>query len=222
MPAYSSITQPLPFLTEDESRRLSSYGPPGSADRLAWRDGLVVRILLSTGLRRFELQALRPESFRFHLDSLWVVITGKGSRTRWIPFPSNLHKEIHNLQLVLETRAIIPAWPIADPTRIAPASYNTIARAVDRAGWSTLGRHINPHLLRHTAASLMLATGAPLQAVQAILGHSRIATTERYIHAHPRMLLQAASLSFYEAIGITPAQTLIKFPTERRISNESM
>lgn len=219
MLAHSSIIQPFQFLTEDESRILASYGPPGTSPPLAWRDGLVVRIFLATGLRRFELQALQPESFRHHLNALWIVVTGKGSRVRWIPFPEHLHQEILDLQKALSTNVIIPAWPITCPTKISAAAYNTIARSVSRAGRHSLGRHIHCHLLRHTAASLMLSTGAPLQGVQAILGHVHTSTTSRYIHAHPRMLLHAASPAFYEAIGVHPTQTLIRFPIERRKTN---
>lgn len=213
MPTYSSMPTPTEFLTEEETRALSAYGPPGSRP-VQWRDGIIVRILLATGLRRFEIVALQPESFRLYINARWIVVKGKGSRVRWVPFPDSLYRELSQLQASLSTSIIIPAWPLNRTDLIHQASYSLIELSVHRAGIATLGRHINPHLLRHTAASLLIATGAPLQAVQSILGHSRIATTERYIHAHPRMILQAASPAFYETIGIAARQTLLEFPIQ--------
>jgi len=197
-------------LTSEEARVLAQVGPPGSRP-LERRDGLVIRLLLATGLRRFELATLRPEDLTSWRERTWIHIRGKGGRNRAIPLPNQLVNEILSVRRSAHLEGIAPFtnnWSILIPTfplgskpisNIAPF---TVYDIVTRRSCQMLGRHISPHVLRHTAATLMLAAGAPLTGVQAILGHSQISTTEKYLHRIPLAILAAASEAFYDSVGV--------------------
>lgn len=170
---------------------------PGDHNRLAVRDRAVLELMYSSGLRLAELVALNVNDLDFH-DGL-VRVTGKGAKTRVVPVGS---KALTALQAWLELRR---GWPTKSETAlfVGQQGRRLGPRAVQKrldywAKRQLPGTPVHPHMLRHSFASHLLESSADLRAVQELLGHSDIATTQIYTHvdfqqlarvydaAHPR------------------------------------
>jgi len=182
-------------LTPDEAVRLVAIVDPD--DRFAIRDRAIFELAYSSGLRLSELAGLDVD--RVDLEGGEVRVMGKGSKERVVPVGT-------------AARAAIRAWlderaqnggagegalfTGATGRRIAP---RTIERRL--AAWAVrqgLDRHVHPHMLRHSFASHVLQSSGDLRAVQEMLGHASIASTQVYTHldfqalakvydaAHPR------------------------------------
>jgi integrase/recombinase XerC len=178
-------------LDADEMQALVEV-PDG--DALAGRDRAMLELFYSSALRLSELTALRWRDL--DLADGVVRVTGKGNRTRVVPVGGPAREALH-------------AWGIA--TSMAPESFvfpgrhgNALsARAVQLrlkhcAQKQGIWKRVHPHLLRHSCASHLLESSGNLRAVQEMLGHADIATTQIYTHldfqhlarvydaAHPR------------------------------------
>lgn len=208
MPSTGSRYRPgifkgfLPCLTSIEAQRLSSHGATRS-NLIAWRDGFICRVFLATGIRRAELTALRSNSILFHEGNPWLLINGKGGRVRTVPIPVTLLEESDSLRRAYRAprRVLVPT---RHHGRVTAIKYYGVWRAVARASAGSIGRHIHPHILRHTAATLMLNNGGSIIAVMAILGHTSIRTTERYLHAIPNAMSECLGSKYLEAVGLLP------------------
>lgn len=208
MPSTGSRYRPgifegfLPCLTSVEAQQLSCHGSTRS-NLITWRDGFVCRVLLATGIRRAEFASLRSASITFHEERPWLIINGKGGRVRTVPIPVSLLEERDALR-----RAYKASYRVFTPTRhrgrVTSLSYYGVWRAVHRASAGSIGRHVHPHTLRHTAATLMLNSGGSIIAVMAILGHTSIRTTEQYLHAIPTAMVECLSSKYLEAVGLLP------------------
>lgn len=212
MPSIGSVYRPglfsqfLPCLTPSESRALTAYGTNRS-DLVSWRDGLVCRVLLATGIRRAELVQLSRSSVAFHEGEPWLVVSGKGGRIRTVPFPINLLEEVDTLKRAYNTRSGV-FLPTRHYKRVTRLSYCGVWRAVHRASTESIGRHVHPHTLRHTAATLMLNSGGSIIGVMAILGHTSIRTTERYLHAIPQAMSDCVNSEYLQTVGLVPRELL--------------
>ncbi|NJL71576.1 MAG: tyrosine-type recombinase/integrase [Candidatus Competibacteraceae bacterium] len=171
---------------------------PDSFNRLTtW---FAFELMLSTGLRVGELCALTTDC----VDSDRGVLTvpGKGNRERRIYIPS---ESVRNLLRVYLRHSC--NWPTANgkvlvrDTRgsaIRPARVRRWLHGVRRT--AGIERTITPHMLRHTAATLLLEGGVDIRFVQRLLGHRQITTTERYTHVSDRSLeaaLTGASVELF-------------------------
>jgi integrase/recombinase XerC len=163
------------------------------------RDRAMFELLYSSGLRLGELVALDLDDGRLDLRQGEVTVTGKGARTRTVPVGGRAREALRDW---LQARARIarPAeralFVGARGARIAPGTVEARLRAwAKRQG---LGAAVHPHMLRHSFASHVLESSQDLRAVQEMLGHASIATTQIYTHldfqalakvydaAHPR------------------------------------
>ncbi len=171
---------------------------PDSADPiLAARDHAMFELLYSSGLRLAELVGLDLADVDLRTGE--AKVTGKGSKTRIVPVGQ-------------QALAALTAWlPLRAPlvrdntsalfvsqrgTRLTPRSVQL--RLERRARQAGLGQHVHPHLLRHAFATHVLQSSGDLRAVQEMLGHASISTTQVYTHldwqhlakvydqAHPR------------------------------------
>ncbi len=187
--------QALPqALSPDEAGRLMEI-PDG--DALATRDKAILELLYSSGLRLSELTSLAPGDINF--SDATVRVAGKGARTRVVPVGS------HALDAVkkwLKQRApLIKAGGDAlfvgrNGTRLTPRAIQY--RLKQWALKLGLASNVHPHVLRHSFASHVLQSSGDLRAVQEMLGHASISTTQVYTHldfqylakvydaAHPR------------------------------------
>jgi integrase/recombinase XerC len=163
------------------------------------RDRAMFELLYSSGLRLGELVALDLDDGRLDLRQGEVTVTGKGARTRTVPVGGRARDALRDW---LKARALIarPAeralFVGARGARIAPGTVEARLRAwAKRQG---LGAAVHPHMLRHSFASHVLESSQDLRAVQEMLGHASISTTQIYTHldfqalakvydaAHPR------------------------------------
>lgn len=162
---------------------------------IARRDQAMLELFYSSGLRLSELIQLD----RVHLDLSGglVQVLGKGNKTRILPVG---RKAREALQAWLKVRGL--GAPSDDALFISRQGRRISPRAVQQrlklAGERELGQHLHPHMLRHSFASHVLESSQDLRAVQEMLGHADISTTQIYTHldfqhlasvydsAHPR------------------------------------
>jgi len=182
---------------------------------LGLRNRAMLELLYSSGLRLSELISAKVSNFD---ESGQVIrVTGKGAKTRMVPVGS---KAIQAIQLYLEKeRPKLLQKGITRKRRIGGVIKTTVGRSeppeifLSRDGtklskvrvWQVVGecaraagipKHVYPHLLRHSFATHLLANGADLRAIQEMLGHADISTTEIYTHVDPSRL-KAAHLKFH-------------------------
>ncbi len=168
-------------LSEDELRQLLSVIPEHRP--IGLRDRAILRMLYGTGMRVSELVRLDIDDLDFVAGR--VACRGKGGRFRWIPMGARATRDVR--RYLQEVR---PKW-VRDPRERA-LFINRSGRRITRVGvwmrvryWAQragLSRSVYPHRLRHTFATHLVQRGADLRAVQLLLGHARIATTEIYTH----------------------------------------
>lgn len=165
-----------------------------SGGKLAVRDRAMLELFYSSGLRLSELVGLRW--IDLDLDGGEVRVLGKGSKTRVVPVGRHA---IAALRALGAEQGMPPESPVFRGRGGTPINPRTIQlRMKALALQQGIPKHIHPHLLRHTFASHMLESSGDLRAVQELLGHADIATTQIYTHldfqhlakvydaAHPR------------------------------------
>jgi len=169
---------------------------PGD-DPYAIRDRALFELAYSSGLRLSELAGLDVD--RIDIENGEVRVWGKGAKERIVPVGAAAREAIRNW---LGVRATLPR---ADPKALFVGRNGTRigVRAIERrlADWAVrrgLPQHVHPHMLRHSFASHLLQSSGDLRAVQEMLGHASIASTQVYTHldfqalakvydaAHPR------------------------------------
>ena len=164
-------------------------------DFIARRDQAMLELFYSTGLRLSELASLDLDGL--DLPAGLVRVRGKGNKARELPVG---RKAREALEAWLPLRA--QGGPADGALFIGRQGRRLSARAIQlrvrEAGVRELGQHLHPHMLRHSFASHMLESSQDLRAVQELLGHADIATTQIYTHldfqhlakvyddAHPR------------------------------------
>lgn len=148
------------------------------------RDRAVVEVLYSCGLRVSELCFLKLSDL--FLDEGFLRVTGKGTKQRLVPVSP---RAAHELELWFADRCHIAAKPGEEDyvfishrrgkhlSRITV--FHNLRLYAEQAG---IGKAISPHTLRHTFATHLLEGGANLRAIQSMLGHESIGTTQLYTH----------------------------------------
>ena len=167
---------------------LDAPGPPPT-DEVAWavhlRDNAVVELLYGSGLRVAELCGLRPPDLE--LRDRRVTVWGKGDKQRWVPMsePSvdAVRAWLHDgrAHLLAERSPADAAFLNRRGGRLTPRD---VRRILDRRASDPT----HPHALRHTFATHLLDGGADLRAVQELLGHADLATTQLYTHVSKQRL----------------------------------
>jgi len=192
--------QRLPaFLTEGESATLLDLPEP--VDFLSARLRCLLELLYAAGLRVSELTGLDLQDLL--LEQCTLRVLGKGRKERLVPFHA---KAAHILTTYLAQRGAylalknLPGTPALFLNqrggRLTPTSVRTfLAKALESAA---LRARVSPHALRHSFATHLLNHGMDLRAIQELLGHASLRTTQRYTHldleqlartyeaAHPR------------------------------------
>ena len=165
-----------------------------SSDFTEARNALIVVMLYSTGMRESELIGLKDVDVDTRRGELKVL--GKRNKERIIPFGNELSDMIsHYRTLRNETAGASEAFfvrPGGEPLYRALV-YKVVRGSLTDAGVASSRR--SPHVLRHSFATDMLNDGADLNAVQKLLGHQSLATTQRYTHISYRELQQNYKLA---------------------------
>lgn len=184
--------RPLPktLSVEEAGRLLDTLDTELAADATPQlvRLKALVELLYGSGLRATELVALPRNAIR--PPQPFAIVTGKGGKERMIPLsPAALAAVSAQLSLVpRESRFLFPSGK-AHLSRIR--LYQLVKALAARAGIDPA--RISPHVLRHAFATHMLANGADLRALQTLLGHADISTTEIYTHVDSARLLATVS-----------------------------
>jgi integrase/recombinase XerD len=178
------------FLSREETERLLEAPDPGHA--LFWRDRAILEFLYATGVRVSELVDLPISSLE--MDDGFAVVFGKGSKERLVPVGAPalraLRRYLSGIRPGLDRgqgqgRVFLNAR--GRPLR-RESVWAVVKEAARRAG---IRRKVSPHTLRHTFATHLVEGGADLAAVQELLGHADISTTQIYTHldrAHLRQM----------------------------------
>ncbi len=162
---------------------------PSDVDEPDWRrrrDDAVLEILYGSGVRVSELCSLQLDQVR--LPERALVVWGKGSKERRVPLGDAAAGALQSW-LAIRHEVVPPdaGAVIFANERGKPLTPRDVRRIIDRR--SATPTH--PHALRHTFATHLLDGGADLRAVQELLGHSDVATTQRYTHVSRERLRSA-------------------------------
>ncbi|MCI0527246.1 MAG: tyrosine recombinase XerC, partial [Nitrospira sp.] len=191
--------RPLPsFLTVDQATALMDS--PASQDRSSLRDRAVLETFYSTGIRLSELAGLNIEDIDF--DSGLARIRGKGKKERIVPIGS---KAIEALKKYLEQNSSASHHTPQTNGQRAAGYLTPQALFLNRGGGRLTDRSVarivkiylsrvglpkaSPHGLRHIFATHLLEDVVDLRSIQELLGHSSIATTQRYTHLNADQLM---------------------------------
>jgi integrase/recombinase XerD len=157
---------------------------PAGDDPYSLRDRAMLEVLYATGLRVSELIALKAEDFRF--DAGYLIAFGKRRKERVIPLNDTALAAVQSYRTygrprLDRTDKIVSALFLnRDGGGLTRQGFWKIIRR--RALEAGIAKKITPHTLRHSFATHLLENGADLRAVQAMLGHADIATTQIYTH----------------------------------------
>ncbi len=185
--------RPLPGMIDIETinQILDQPAPEKPIEQQLWfRDRAMLELLYSSGLRLAELQGLTVKDIDFNRQLL--RITGKGNKTRIVPFGKKAKESL------VEWLKIYRIWKggfTADSAvfisqkgnALTPRQIeNRVKLQAQRAGISV---DLHPHLLRHCFASHLLSASGDLRAIQEMLGHSNLSTTQIYTHVDFEQLM---------------------------------
>ncbi|MBP5695502.1 MAG: tyrosine-type recombinase/integrase [Treponema sp.] len=171
---------------------------------LLWqaRDKALFEMLYSSGCRVGEIAHLRLKDFSSGFKS--AVVTGKGKKDRRVFFAEDAVSSL--LAYLAERKSRFPEResdggnPVQEVflnQKGNPLSEHGIWYIVSRySGVEGTNKHVSPHAFRHTFATAMLAAGADIRAVQEMLGHSSISTTQRYTHVTTERLKEVYKQAF--------------------------
>jgi integrase/recombinase XerC len=190
--------RPLPkALSVEAAQKLLEGGE--AADPASLRDRAMFELLYSSGLRVGELVALDVDDGRLDLAQGEVTVTGKGSKTRSVPVGAKARSALASWLAARGSIARPEEKALFVGSRGRRISAAVVAARLRR--WARLAgssQHVHPHMLRHSFATHVLQSSQDLRAVQEMLGHASISTTQVYTHldfqalakvydaAHPR------------------------------------
>ena len=180
-----TVRKQVTFLSEEELDRL--FAEPDTSKITGLRDRAILELLFSSGLRVSELIGLNRD--HINLKRREFMVRGKGQKDRpifisleaaeWID--KYLQKRKDN------TKPLFIRYSGKKTVDLSGNFHRLTARSVQRlvaryALMAGITKHVSPHTLRHSLATDLLMNGADLRSVQAMLGHSNIATTQIYTH----------------------------------------
>ena len=176
---------------------------PDTTEPLGRRDRAILELFYASGLRLSELVGLDVEDV--NLSSRVVRVLGKGRKERIVPFNRSAEDALRAWLKDWEQLSQLVSRPAAEGSRARRKVSNPLflnykgarlsTRSVDRlvrkyvAACSTRFG-ISPHALRHSFATHLLERGADLRAIQELLGHARLSTTQRYTHVNAAQLIE--------------------------------
>lgn len=180
------------FFYENEIEQL--FASINQDSKMYVRDLAILELLYGTGMRASELLAMRKQSIDF--DTQVIRVLGKGQKERVIPFNDRAKVALADY-LELYDKKIPPDSSIWLNYRGDALTDRGLRYVLNQlVNKSALNFHMHPHKLRHTFATHMLNNGADLRAVQELLGHESLSTTQKYTHVS-RENLRRTYLEFH-------------------------
>ncbi len=176
------------FLTEQQAEKL--IPPKGRRDvEKSRRDHAMVEFFYGSGIRLSELRSLAIDGVNIRGSTVRVI--GKGNKERIVPLTGTAIEAMERYLALRKTRKT-PDAPLFANAKGERMSARQIERIVTRAlSVVSQQRKRSPHVLRHSFATHLIDAGADIRAVQELLGHSSLATTQIYTHVSREHLLKA-------------------------------
>lgn len=170
------------FLDLDEVDRLLAQ--PETSTPRGLRDKALIEVLYASGMRVSELVAVRPGDL--NLDEGYLTCIGKGDKQRIVPVGQNaadwLKRYVRDGRPVLLRKRTSP-WLFVNARDGGPLSRVGFWKVLKAYGAQAgIARELSPHVLRHSFATHLLERGADLRAIQVMLGHADLSTTQIYTH----------------------------------------
>jgi integrase/recombinase XerC len=190
--AMPKLAKRLPRVPTIEEMNSVLDGPMPESAAFPERDRLMLELLYGCGIRNSELTGINLDDI--HLSAEAILIRGKGKKERFVPFG-------------VPVKSALAAYVPIRQTTLSATRKNTAALLINHRGGRlttrSVGRiikkiavakglspDVHPHTLRHAFGTHMLEEGADLRAIQELLGHERLATTERYTQLSMKHVLQ--------------------------------
>jgi integrase/recombinase XerD len=159
---------------------------PDTSTPLGIRDRAMIEVLYATGMRVSELVAIRAADL--HTDAQYLTCVGKGNKERLVPIGEQASAWIQRYERDVRRELLARRAAARVPPRLF---LNARGGPLSRVGfWKILKNHaraaglpaVSPHVLRHSFATHLLERGADLRAIQMMLGHADLSTTQIYTH----------------------------------------
>jgi len=176
------LPKKLPRVPTIEEMNTVLDGPMPEVAAFPERDRLMFELLYGCGIRNSELIGINLEDIRLSAEA--ILIRGKGKKERYVPFGDSVKSALAaylplRLQVLTERRKNTDALLINQRGgRLTTRSAGRIIKKIAVA--KGLPPDVHPHTLRHAFGTHMLEEGADLRAIQEMLGHERLSTTQRY------------------------------------------
>ena len=156
------------------------------------RDRLMLELLYGCGIRNSELTGINLDDIR--LSAELILIRGKGKKERYVPFGDSVKNAL--AAYLPERQKVLasghrPSNPLLINRRGGRLTTRSVGRIIKKIAVAKgLSPEVHPHTLRHAFGTHMLEEGADLRAIQELLGHERLATTQRYTQLSMKHVLQ--------------------------------
>lgn len=189
------------FLEEFEINELLEL--PDTSEPLGMRDQVLLELLYATGCRVSELVGLTLETI--DLGNMFVLLHGKGNKDRIVPIGHSC-KNACEKYLSGVRRGIMERYHAAPHERLlvnrlgGPLTDRSVRRILDKyIKKLAIRKNVSPHTIRHTFATHLLDHGADLRAVQELLGHANLSTTQIYTHVTTERITSVYQKNFPRA-----------------------
>jgi integrase/recombinase XerC len=185
-----TLPKPVPMTA---AKRLADADERAGEERDPWiwaRDAAVMALLYGSGLRISEALGLKRREVPRPGEGDVLVVTGKGNKTRMVPVLQNVLALVHDY-VAMCPHPLPPEGPIFVGARGGPLSPRIIQLTMERLrGALGLPESATPHALRHSFATHLLTRGGDLRAIQELLGHASLSTTQIYTAVDTERLLE--------------------------------
>jgi len=190
--ATPKLPQKLPRVPTIEEMNSVIDGEMPEVAAFPERDRLMLELLYGCGIRNSELTGINLDDIRLSAEA--ILIHGKGKKERYVPFGESVRGA---LAVYLPERQNIfasnrkPSNALLINCRGGRLTTRSVGRIIKKIAVAKgLSPDVHPHTLRHAFGAHMLEEGADLRAIQELLGHERLATTQRYTHLSMKHVLQ--------------------------------
>lgn len=204
IPAKKARQRPVTYLEAPDARLI--IDTPDKRTHEGWRDYTLLLFLYNCGARVAEVAGLRWDDL--HLVSpRQVRLRGKGKKERLLPLWPETATALHRLRGIVHSsdQQCVFVNRYGQPLTRDGIAYILAkhATAAARINPALTGKHITPHVLRHSCAVALLQSGTDVTVIRDYLGHASIATTGRYITTNLQMKREAMQ-AFWKKAGIEP------------------
>jgi integrase/recombinase XerC len=190
--ATPKLPKKLPRVPTIEEMNFVIDGEMPAAAAFPERDRLMLELLYGCGIRNSELVGINLDDIRLSAEA--ILIRGKGKKERYVPFGGSaktaLAGYLPERQKILQ-RSHKHSTALLINGRGGPLTTRSVGRIIKKIAVAKgLSPDVHPHTLRHAFGTHMLEEGADLRAIQELLGHERLATTQRYTQLSMKHVLQ--------------------------------